>query len=125
MGTVTQVAEAMQYVLGDVAARLGRGSGFIEGQRKFSGSSIVQTLVFAWLAKRGSGQLVSDDAASRFSTSPICGFLGQPDEKSFGAADIAESIRVLILNHCTNELRAVFAEPGERLVEVVHSEHDA
>src|SRR5215207_10238158 len=73
----------------------------------------------------GSAQLVSDDATSRFSTSPIWGFLGQPDEKSFGAADIAESIRVLVLNHFTDELRAVFAEPVERLVDVVHSEHDA
>jgi hypothetical protein len=51
--------------------------------------------------------------------------LGQPDEKSFGATDIAKSIRVLVLNHFTDELRAVFAEPDERLVDVVHSEHDA
>src|SRR5258708_14118914 len=83
--------------------------------------------IYDSLLKRilGSGQLVSDDATSRFSTSPIWGFLGQADEKSFGAADIAESIRVLVLNHFTDELRAVFAEPGERLVDVVHSEHDA
>ncbi len=51
--------------------------------------------------------------------------MGQPDEKSFRAADIAESIRVLVLNHFTDELRAMFAEPGESLVDVVHSEHDA
>src|ERR1051326_4763047 len=62
---------------------------------------------------------------TRISTSPICGFLGQPDEQSFGATDIAESIRVLVLNHFTDELRAVFAEPGERLVYVLHSEYDA
>src|SRR5258706_10144337 len=83
--------------------------------------------IYDSLLKRilGSGQLVSDDATSRFSTSPIWGFLGQADEKSFGAADIAESIRVLVLNHFTDELHTVFAEPGERLVDVIHSEHDA
>ena len=45
-------------------------------------------------------------------------------QKSFGAADIAESIRVRVLNHFTDELRAVFAEPGERLVEVRHLSRD-
>ncbi len=35
--------------------------------------------------------------------------LGEPDEQSFGAADVAEPIRVLILNHFTDELRTVFA----------------
>jgi len=51
--------------------------------------------------------------------------LGEPDEKSFGTADVAEAIRVLVLNHFTDELRAALEEPGERLVDVVHSEHDA
>jgi hypothetical protein len=32
--------------------------------------------------------------------------LGEPDEKSFGAADVAEPIRVLVLNHFADELRA-------------------
>ena len=51
--------------------------------------------------------------------------LGEPDEQSFGAADVAEPIRVLVLDHVANELRAARAEPGERLVDVVHGEHDA
>jgi hypothetical protein len=51
--------------------------------------------------------------------------LGEPDEKSFGSADVAEPIRVLVLNHFADELRATLAEPGERLVDVVHGEHDA
>ena len=51
--------------------------------------------------------------------------LGEPDEKSFGAADVAEPIRVLVLDHFADELRAALAEPGERLVDVVHGEHDA
>lgn len=51
--------------------------------------------------------------------------LGKPDEKSFGTADVAEAIRVLVLNHFTDELRAALEEPGERLVDVVHGKHDA
>jgi hypothetical protein len=55
-----------------------------------------------------------------------CKFLGESDEKVFGPADVAEPIRVFVLDHfTTDQLRAVLAEPGERLVDVVHREHDA
>src|SRR5207247_10179079 len=50
--------------------------------------------------------------------------LGQPDENALGASDVAEPIHVFVLNHLVDELRAVPAEPGERIVEVVHGEHD-
>jgi hypothetical protein len=52
-------------------------------------------------------------------------FLGEPDEKSFGPPDVAEPIHVLVLDDFANELRAELAEPGERIVDVVHGEHDA
>jgi hypothetical protein len=45
-------------------------------------------------------------------------FLGEPDEKSFGPADVAEPIHVLVLDHFADELRAALAEPGERIVDV-------
>ena len=51
--------------------------------------------------------------------------LGEPDEKPFGAADVAEPIRLFVLNHFADELCATLAESGERPVDVVHSEHDA
>jgi hypothetical protein len=51
--------------------------------------------------------------------------LGEPDENSFGTPDVAEPIHVFILDHFANELRAAFAEPGERIVDVLHGEHDA
>src|SRR3954471_10492048 len=51
--------------------------------------------------------------------------LGEPDENPFGTPDVAESIHVFILDHFADELRAAFAEPGERIVDVLHSEHDA
>lgn len=50
MGTITRVAEAMQKVLGPVADRLGKETGFIKRARKFAGSTFAQTLVFGWLA---------------------------------------------------------------------------
>ena len=51
--------------------------------------------------------------------------LGEPDENSFRTTDVAEPIRVLVLDHFADELRAAFAEPVERIVDVLHSEHDA
>jgi hypothetical protein len=51
--------------------------------------------------------------------------LGESDEKPFRPADIAEPIRVFVLDNFAHELRAALAEPLERLVDAVHSEHDA
>jgi hypothetical protein len=52
-------------------------------------------------------------------------FLGQSDEKAFRPADVTEPIHVFILDNFAHELRAALAEPLERLVDVVHREHDA
>jgi hypothetical protein len=51
--------------------------------------------------------------------------LREPDENSFGAPDVAEPIRVFVLDHLADELRAAFGETGERIVDVLHGEHDA
>jgi hypothetical protein len=51
--------------------------------------------------------------------------LGESDEKPFRPADIAEPVRVFILDYFAYELRAAVAEPFERLVDAVHDEHDA
>jgi len=51
--------------------------------------------------------------------------LGEPDEKSSGPAYVAEPIRVFVLDHFADELRAVLAKSGEGIVDVVHGEHDA
>lgn len=50
MTTLTQVAQAMQYVLTEVANRAGVESGFIQRQRKLTGAGFVQMLVFGWMA---------------------------------------------------------------------------
>jgi len=54
METLTQVAQALQYVLTDVADRLGRETGFIQRKRKLTGARFVQALVFGWLAQANS-----------------------------------------------------------------------
>src|SRR5262245_14247992 len=51
--------------------------------------------------------------------------LGEPDENSFRTPDVAKPIHVFKLNHLANELRAAFAESGERIVDILHGEHDA
>jgi hypothetical protein len=51
MNIIPQIADAMQTVLTTTADYAGRSTGFIKRERKLSGSSFVQTLVFGWLAK--------------------------------------------------------------------------
>ena len=51
--------------------------------------------------------------------------MGESDEKPFRPADVAEPIRVFILDYFAYELRATLAELFKRLVDVVHGEHDA
>ena len=52
-------------------------------------------------------------------------FLGESDQKPFRPADVAEPIRVFIPDYLAHELRSALAKPLERLVDVVHGEHDA
>lgn len=54
MTIVAEIAEAMQAVLGDWADEKAREIGFVQRQRKVSGSSFVQSLVFGWLANGAS-----------------------------------------------------------------------
>lgn len=62
---ITQIAEVLQDILTRKAEELGRASGFIKRQRKFSGSSFAQTLVFGWLANpRASMEEMSQSAAN-------------------------------------------------------------
>jgi len=51
MSTIPQVAQAMQAVLTDKADELGRELGFVQRQRKLSGSTFIQTLVFGFQAE--------------------------------------------------------------------------
>jgi len=50
--------------------------------------------------------------------------LGESDENSFGTPDVAKPVSVFILGDFADELRVAFAEPGERIVDVLNGEHD-
>ena len=56
---------------------------------------------------------------------PLADLLGQPDEDPLRASDVTEPILILVLRQFTNQLGSVRAEPGERIVDVLHGEHDA
>lgn len=46
--SIDQLSKILQQLLIDDANQIGRESGFIQRQRKFTGSSFAQTLVFGW-----------------------------------------------------------------------------
>jgi hypothetical protein len=86
-----------------------------------------------WVAGDAFRAMLRRSAAPSRLRTPIMGssgtllpeLLGEPDENSFGAPDVAEPIHVFVLDHFANELRTAFAEPDERIVDVLHGEHDA
>ena len=51
MATIPQVARVLQTVLGPVAERAARATGFVRRASKLTGARFVQTLVFGWLAQ--------------------------------------------------------------------------
>src|SRR5262245_43625851 len=69
--------------------------------------------------------IVAPFAMSSYCVLPSAEFLGESDEKPFRPLNVAEPIRVLISDYFAYELRATIAEPFERLVDIVHREHDA
>ena len=77
----------------------------------------------------GRRRLTNGTVPAQLPTPLWCGrsaeFLGQSDEKPFRPADVAEPIRVLIPDYLAYELGSALTEPLERLVYVVHGEHDA
>ena len=50
MPSISQVEQALKYILEERATVLARQTGCIRRQRKFSGADLVQTLVFGWLS---------------------------------------------------------------------------
>ena len=49
MNIFSTIAQAMQSVFNKEADELAKETGFIERQRKITGSNFIKTLVFAWL----------------------------------------------------------------------------
>ena len=70
--TITELCATLQNLLIADAERLGRASGFIQRQRKLSGASFVQSLVFGWQAnpKASLEELCQSAAACGVQISP-------------------------------------------------------
>src|SRR5688500_18970999 len=51
--------------------------------------------------------------------------LGQADDDALGAAQEAEPVGILVLRDLADELGTVGAQPGNDIVDVLDSEHDA
>src|SRR6188472_3207665 len=58
-------------------------------------------------------------------TGELAELLGQRDDDSLGAADVADPVAVLVLRHPSHELRALGPHAGDGGVDVVDREHDA
>jgi hypothetical protein len=48
--TIPQLSKMLQQLLIEDASEIGRTSGFIQRQRKLSGASFAQSLIFGWQA---------------------------------------------------------------------------
>jgi hypothetical protein len=64
MTTVAQVAEKMQGLLTTTADRLGRETGFIQRERKWSGGTFARVLVFGWMGDPGASLSDMSQAAA-------------------------------------------------------------
>lgn len=52
-------------------------------------------------------------------------WLREPDENTFRATDIAESVQVVVIDDLIDDRRAKPAEPQQRVVKVVDGKHDS
>ena len=68
---------------------------------------------------------ISSSAINTSTGSLLPELLSEPDENPFRAPNVAESIDIFVLNHFADKRCAAFAEPGERIVNIHHGEHDA
>jgi hypothetical protein len=64
MTTIAELAQTMQGLLTETADRLGRETGFIQRQRKVSGSGFAQATVFGWLANPAASYAELNQAAA-------------------------------------------------------------
>ncbi len=99
MVTITQIAAAMQKVLGETANQLGRTTQFIKRERKFSGATFAQTLVLGWLAN-GNASLGEMNQAAAATGVPISAQgIDQrfsPEAASFMEAVLMETIAQVV-----------------------------
>lgn len=98
--SVTQLTQALQTLLIKDADAIGRQSGFIQRQRKFSGASFAQALIFGWQANPRASleELCQSACASGVEISPqgLQERLSSPRANDFLHALLVRSLEYLI-----------------------------
>jgi hypothetical protein len=109
MNIIPRIADAMQTVLTTTADITARETGFVQRQRKLSGSVFAQTLVFGWLANPDAslGELTQTTACLGVNIAPqaldqrftyqASEFLKKTLENAVGALIAAEPVAIPIL----------------------------
>lgn len=109
MSIIPRIADAMQTVLTTTADIVACATGFIQRQRKLSGSTFVQTLVFGWLANPDAsldeltqtaaslGVDISPQALDQRFTIQASEFLKQTLENAVATLIAAEPVAIPIL----------------------------
>ena len=82
------------------------------------------TASFIAVADTAEALLLQQTAVMRCFRLFVTNFFCQSNKKPFGSPNVAESIKVFVLNHFTNELCTMLAESGYHLVDVFNSEHN-
>jgi hypothetical protein len=99
--TILELSEALQNVLIQDANRLGRSSGFIQRQRKLSGASFAQSLVFGWQANPQASleELCQSAAVSGVHISPqgLQARLNSPQANQFMRQLLEQSLTYLVV----------------------------
>jgi hypothetical protein len=106
MTTITELGRVMQELLTTTADEIGRSSGFIRRQRKLTGSSYAQTLVFGWMSNPAAtmselsqaaatvGTAISKQGLDERSSARSARFMGELLQCAVGQLVEGEAVRV-------------------------------
>lgn len=99
--TIAELSRTLQTLLIEEAERLGRESGFIQRQRKLSGASFIQSLVFGWQANPQASleELCQSAAVCGVSISPqgLQERLNSPQAAAFVRQMLEQSLTYLVV----------------------------
>ena len=112
--TIPQLSRILQRLLIEDANRIGRESGFIQRQRKLSGASFVQRLIFGWQANPQASleELCQSARVCGVAISPqgLQERLNSPQANRFLHQMLLQGVSYLVQSHCQrDDLLAFFA----------------
>jgi len=122
--TIANISHYLQELLIRDADRLGRESGFIQRQRKLSGASFVQSLVFGWQANPQASleELCQSAAVCGVNISPqgLQERLNSPQAAQFLQRMLEQSLTYLVVGHsgqmpCLRQFKGVYLQDSTTL----------